>query len=376
MPGFIDMHAHHHQQHAGVIPRQNYESAIYLAYGITTTLDNSTWSQNVFTTAELIKAGLVLGPRTFSTGEAISAQEGSGDAPHMNDLSSYEVTEQEVSRLASWGAVSLKSYMQPRREQRQWLTDIARKKGLMVTGEAGSLEFTLSQVMDGQTGWEHDLLWPPIYEDVAKFAGMAKAVYSATFMVSTPGAWNEEFFFQESYVGGDEKLRRFMPWRTLVPHTRRRIVRPVTDYGFPLFAQAMADIIAHGGYGAIGGHGQQHGLGSHWEVWATATALGPMGALEVASPQGAYFLGADKDLGTLTPGKLADLMVLNSNPLENIRNTTDIQYVMKGGILYDADTLDEIWPEEKPFGDYYWVDPDALREDDRPSDYWDRPPQN
>jgi hypothetical protein len=62
-------------------------------------------------------------------------------------------------------------------------------------------------------------------------------------------------------------------------------------------------------------------------------------------------------------------MVLNSNPLENIRNTTDIQYVMKGGILYDAATLDEIWPEKRPFGDYYWIDPDSLKTDDRPVDY-------
>ena len=68
-------------------------------------------------------------------------------------------------------------------------------------------------------------------------------------------------------------------------------------------------------------------------------------------------------------------MVLNSNPLENIRNTTDIQYVMKGGRLYEGDTLDEIWPEQKPFGEYYWVNPEALQSDDRPVDYWDHRPQ-
>ncbi len=103
-----------------------------------------------------------------------------------------------------------------------------------------------------------------------------------------------------------------------------------------------------------------------------ASALGPMGALEVASQHGAHFLGMEKDLGSIAVGKLADLMVLNSNPLENIRNTTDIEYVMKAGTLYDGDTLDEVWPEQKPYGNYYWVDADAFRSDDRPVDYWKR----
>ena len=97
-----------------------------------------------------------------------------------------------------------------------------------------------------------------------------------------------------------------------------------------------------------------------------------VGALEVASLGGAYFLGLDDDLGSIAVGKLADLMVLNSNPLEDIRNTVDIQYVMKGGRLYDASTLDQIWPEKRPYGPYPWFNPDALRSDDRPVDYWDR----
>ena len=103
-----------------------------------------------------------------------------------------------------------------------------------------------------------------------------------------------------------------------------------------------------------------------------AEGTGPMGALEVASLHGAKFLGAEQDLGSIEVGKLADLMVLNSNPLTNIRNTEDLLYVMKGGILYNADTLDEIWPRQRPFGSYYWINEDALRADERGTDYWDR----
>lgn len=158
----------------------------------------------------------------------------------------------------------------------------------------------------------------------------------------------------------------------LVPGTRRRMTRPPTDYSYPMLAQGLADIVAQGGYGAIGSHGQQHGLGSHWEVWAAASALGPMGALEVASAHAAHFLGLDRHLGTISTGKLGDLVVLNANPLDNIRHTRDIAYVMKAGVLYDAMTLDEIWPEQKRYGTPYWNDPNVMRTDTIPVDYWDK----
>lgn len=103
-----------------------------------------------------------------------------------------------------------------------------------------------------------------------------------------------------------------------------------------------------------------------------ASALGPMGALEVASLHGAHFLGAEKDIGSIAVGKLADLLVLNANPLDDIKNTADIQYVLKAGRVYDAGTLDEIWPRQRAFGPYYWIDADALRTDDRPVQWWDR----
>ncbi len=371
IPGFVDLHAHHHRDHEGVLPRHNWESAIYLAYGVTTTLDPSMWSENVFPTAEMIEAGVTVGPRTYSTGDPMYA----GDAERQNEIDRYEVAEQNIDRLASWGAVTIKQYMQPRRDQRQWISDIARKRGLRVTAEGGDLEYNLSMIMDGHTGWEHPLSYMPIYSDVARFFGQTGATYSVTFLVGGPGPWNEEFYYQDSDVWKDPKLRRFTPWRMLIPGTRRRLLRPVTDYSFPLLAQGLSDIIGQGGYGAIGSHGQQHGLGSHWEVWSAASALGPMGALEVASLHGARFIGIDRDVGSIEPGKLGDLMVLNANPLTDIRNTKDVRYVMKAGVLYDADTLNEIWPEMRPYGDRSWDNPDALRSDDHPTDYWDTQPK-
>jgi Tol biopolymer transport system component len=369
IPGFVDMHAHHNREWGGVTPSRNFESAVYLAYGVTTTLDPAAWSQDVFTIAEMIEAGRAIGPRSFSTGDPLY----NGDGPHRNELSSFETTEHEITRLQSFGATALKQYLQPNREQRQWVTEIARKKGLRVTGEGSSdLLHKISMLMDGQAGFEHPTPYVPLYEDVAKFFGQSHTTYSPTFMVGGTAPWNEEYFFQINDVWKDAKEQRWIPWRQLMPHLRRRWMRPLSDYHFGVQAQAAADIIANGGYSAIGSHGQAHGIGSHWETWMFASALGPMGALEVASLHGAHFLGADKDLGSLEVGKLADLMVLNANPLDDIHNTANIAMVMKAGTLYDADTLDEIWPEKKPFGTYYWVNVDALRNDTRGTDWWDQ----
>ncbi|MDH3224800.1 MAG: amidohydrolase family protein, partial [Gemmatimonadota bacterium] len=368
IPGFVDMHAHHYREHKGLIPKNDFESAIYLAYGVTTNLDNSMWSQNVFSSAELIRGGLVVGPRTFSTGDPLY----NGDRARQNRLTSYEVAEQNINRLASWGATALKQYLQPKREQRQWVSDIARRKGLMVTSENNDIPYTVGMIMDGQTGFEHPLTYLPLYRDVSTFLGMAGATYSPTFIVGGIGPWNEEYFFAESEVWMSEKQQSWLPWRQVIPHMRRRWIRPDTDYSFPFIAQGMADVIEAGGVGAIGSHGQAHGIGSHWEIWMAASATGPMGALEVASLHGARFLGAEQDLGSIEVGKLADLIVLNSNPLDDIRNTTDIQYVVQGGIVRDGMSLDEVWPTQTPYGEHWWVNPDAWLMDDRPVDIWDR----
>ncbi len=370
MPGIVDMHAHHYREHRGLQSQRDFEQAVYLAYGVTANLDNSMWSQNVFPTGELIRAGQVLGPRTYSSGDPLYA----GDGSRQNDITSYEVAEQNVARLHDWGAVAIKQYLQPRREQRQWIADAARRRRLMVTSEGSDLPYNMGMIMDGQTGFEHPMSYAPLHADAAKFFGATTAVYSPTFIVGGAGPWNEEYFFQESNVWEDEKQQTWMPWRQVIPHTRRRVLRPVTDYSFPLIAQGMADVIAEGGSGAIGSHGQMHGIGSHWEIWMAASAMGPLGALEVATVQGARFLGAEEDLGSIAVGKLADLVVLNSNPLDDIRNTTDIRYVVQGGVVYDGDTLDEVWPKAKPYGERWWVDPTGWLSDDRPVDYWDRKP--
>jgi Tol biopolymer transport system component len=371
MPGMVDMHAHHHGEQAGVEPVHDFQNAIYLAYGVTTTLDPATQSMNAFPQAELVEAGGMVGPRIFSTAENIVATESAMNNVYANAEEAY----QDAARRVSWGAIALKEYLQPDRRRRQWVVEAGRRLGMMVTAE-GSIDpdHKISMALDGHTGFEHPTAMAPLYSDFTTFLGRLGSVYSQTILVGGPGAWNEEYWWQESDLWKDPKLRRFMPWRELIPHTRRRFVRPKTDYNFPLMAQAAADIVAAGGLAPIGSHGQQHGIGSHWDVWMYAEAMGPLGALEAATLHGAKFMGMDRDIGSIEVGKLGDLLVFAADPLVNIRNTTNIQYVVKAGTLYDASSLDEVWPKARRFGDYYWVVPDVYRSDNRPVDYYDRPP--
>jgi hypothetical protein len=362
MPGIVDPHAHHHREHSGILPKRNFEAAVYLAYGVTTTMDPIGWSAAVFPEAEMIEAGLMVGPRVFSTGENMSA----GDRARSNEIASYEDAVHEINRLVDWGAIAIKQYGQPRRAQRQWISDIARSANVMVTGEGSDLAYNVGTTLDGQTGWEHPMSYVPLYRDAAEFFGRTGAVYSPTFVVGGASAWSEEYFWQVEDQWRDAKQRRWLPWRHLTPPTRRRMLRPETDYSYPFIAMGMADVIQYGGYGAIGSHGQHHGIGSHWEMWMVASAMSPIETLEVATMHGARFLGMHQDIGSIEVGKLADLVVLNANPLDDIRNTADIRFVMKAGTLYQADTLDEVWPTQRPYGPYPWVDLDMLRNDDLP----------
>ena len=80
----------------------------------------------------------------------------------------------------------------------------------------------------------------------------------------------------------------------------------------------------------------------------------PMEALRCATLYGAQYVGLDKDIGSFEVGKLADLMITEKNPLDNIRDSETICYVMINGILYNTDTMDEIYPEARRRNKFFW----------------------
>jgi imidazolonepropionase-like amidohydrolase len=92
----------------------------------------------------------------------------------------------------------------------------------------------------------------------------------------------------------------------------------------------------------IGAHGQREGLGAHWDMWSFALGgMSPHQALATGTINPARSLGLDRDLGSIEPGKLADLVVLDANPLENIRNSASVRYTVANGVVYDSN-LDQV----------------------------------
>ena len=368
MPGIVDAHAHFNRGHGGYSPRQNNLPAANLAYGITTAQDPAALNSAAFSNAELIEAGEMIGPRTYSTGEPLY--------PWRSDptfLTSYALVDQEVRRRKAWGAVSLKSFILNRRDQRQWSAEAARKYGLNVTCEAAYLPLNLSLMMDGFTGIEHGLSYNPIvYSDVLMFLAQSKTTISMTANEMGPGPMPMEYYPAAQELWTDIKLGRWLPWREFIPLTRRALKRPKSDYGFALYGEIANDIRDAGANVALGGHGDMQGLSTHWEMWSLAEGMDATDVLEVATIGGARYLGAEKDLGSIKVGKIADLLVLDSSPLDDIRNTADIRFVIKSGIVYDGITLDQIWPQAVPYGLTPWVDEYALAPSRVPYSKWDR----
>ena len=232
----------------------------------------------------------------------------------------------------------------------------------MPTTEGGlDMKMDLTHMIDGFSGNEHNFPLDALYDDVVQLAAQTRIAYTPTLLVLYGGPAGENYFYNNESPHDDAKLRRFTPHDALAARTLRRgSWVHEREYATTRVAEQAMKIVDAGGQVGIGAHGQLQGLGYHWELWSVASGGSNYNALRSATLMGAQMIGLDQDLGSLTAGKLADLVVLNSNPLDDIRNSADIQYVMKGGALYDGDTLNQVWPKQMSLPDQWWwhLDPE------------------
>jgi Tol biopolymer transport system component/imidazolonepropionase-like amidohydrolase len=337
VPGLFDAHAHLHYSTLDVFPQRPWKYLANLAYGITTTHDPSASTQEVFGQGEMVEAGAMVGPRIFSTGYILYG----ADDPSRALVNSLDDARRHVRRLKSLGALSVKSYMQPRREQRQWIIQAAREEGLMVVPEGGGdLEMDMTMILDGHTTIEHALPFAPLAKDVVTLFGQSGTAYTPTLLVAYGGPQGENWFYQHYDVWRDERLLRHVPQGTIDPRARVRSMIPDDMWHHLGVAASARKVVDAGGRVLLGGHGQLQGLGPHWEMWAYVQAgMTPIQAIRVATLHPAEALGLDADLGSIEAGKLADFVVLDRNPVEKIENTDSVSVVVKNGVSYTPDDL-------------------------------------
>ena len=274
-------------------------------------------------------------------------------------IDKYEDALAGVRRYAARGSISIKQYLQPQRRQIQWMLQAADELGINATAEGGGIMRQVSMVLDGYTAFEHaptNLV--NFYDDVVQLFARSKTMYTPTLIVASPSTYQGElYWFQTTNVHDNKKLAHFLTHEALDFKTRNSQRYAVDEYYFLDGGSGAAPIIKAGGNVAAGGHGQIHGLAVHWELWMLQmVGMTPHEALRAGTIIVATGMGMKKDFGSLEVGKVADLVVLDKNPLEDIRNSTSIRYVMRGGELYDGDTLAMIWPKEQPLRPFKFRD--------------------
>ena len=355
LPGFVDTHAHGAQARDGITPQQNWVDHARLAFGVTTVHDPSNRTQDIFAASEMTKAGLIVAPRTFSTGTILYGADGASKA----EVASKEDALFHLRRMQAVGAFSVKSYNQPRRDQRQQIVAAARDLKMMVVPEGGStFMHNMTMIVDGHTGIEHTLPVELVYDDVLDLWRNTGVGYTPTLSVAYGGIWGENYWYDIDEIWKNQRVVSFIPPHLLNPRARRRTKAPLEDYNHIRQARITKQVIDNGGMVQAGGHGQLNGLDTHWEMWAMVQGgMTPLEALRCGTLYGAKYVGLEGDIGSLKAGKLADLIVMEKgrDPIKNIRQSENIQYVVANGRLFDAKTMDELKKKSRikrqPF---YW----------------------
>jgi len=349
MPGIIDIHSHWDTKR-GVLDTQDYSAQASLAFGVTSIRDPQSFDADIFAYSDLVAAGEMIGPRIFSTGMGVFL---------WNNFSTYEEVRDFVSRYREhYGTHLLKSYLVGSRQVRQWVIRASAELRLMPTTEGGAdTKLDLTHALDGFSGIEHTLPTSPLYDDVIQLLARTGITYTPTLLVAFGGPFARNIFLSQEEVFADQKLKRFMPPTILYRQGAEGVSwNPNVDQVFVQMAADANRILQAGGHVGLGGHGEMQGIQVHWEMWALSK--GGMKAhdiLRVATLESAEAIGLETELGSLEADKAADLLILAESPLEDIRNTQSIDQVMVNGFLYEASTLNQVWPVANPMPLPWWV---------------------
>ena len=352
VPGLVDAHAHGPQGRDELVPQQNWSLLQNLALGTTTIHDPSSRASEIFVASEMQRAGMILGPRIFSTGEIVYGAKAADVYAEINNLDDALA---HVRRLKAQGGNSVKNYNQPRREQRQQVVEAARQENMLVVAEGGSLfGMDMALVADGNSTLEHNIPLDIFYDDVVQMFSQSDTNYTPTLVVSYGGLAGDPYWRQATNVW-ENPLLVHTPPTILAADTVRRTKAPESNFVDDDNAREAKKLADAGVKVSIGAHGQQAGIGSHWELWSFVRGgMSPVEALAAGTIVSAQSLGMATEIGSLETGKLADLLVLDADPTADIRNSDKINRVMLNGRLYDPLTMNEVVTGSRKRAAYWW----------------------
>jgi Tol biopolymer transport system component/imidazolonepropionase-like amidohydrolase len=344
IPGLVDVHAHGSMGRSEITPQQNWAQYSYLAFGVTTVHDPSNDTTEIFAAAEMQRSGVLVGPRVYSTGTILYGAHVPG---YKAKIGSLDDAKFHVQRLKDVGAISVKSYQQPRRDQRQQVIAAARELGIMVVPEGGAkFQHNMNEIVDGHTGIEHALSLAHVYDDVLQLWSQTEVGYTPTFGVAYGGLSGELYWYDRTDVWENERLMRYSPRFIIEPRSIRRPKAPDSHYNHIEIAKHAKQMLDRGVDVNIGAHGQREGLAAHWEMWMMHQGgFTPWEAIRGATHDGAWYVGLDGDVGSIEPGKLADLVVIDGNPLEDLRRSEYVAYTVINGRVYEAATMNQVAPD-------------------------------
>jgi len=347
VPGWVDVHAHTWPStgvHKTAVPAFHAN----LAFGVTTMRDPQTNTSAVVTYGDRLRTGDLLGPRLFGTGQGIFG----GD-----QILSLQRAREVVNRYAEFFETqTVKQYLAGNRRTRQLVVMATREKGISPTTEgAGDFKMSITEMLDGYPGHEHAYEIFPLYRDVALLSAASEITYTPTLLVAYGGPENKHFLIARERAYLEPRLQRFTFQPDLARRTRTAAWVPEDEFIFKGVSETAARIVAAGGKVGVGAHHEVQGIGTPWDLILMSAGGMPLhDVLRVGTIFGAVSIGLDRDLGSLEPGKLADLIVLDANPLDEIRNVLKVRQVMRNGQLFDSETLDEVWPRAAARGPLWW----------------------
>ena len=355
MPGIFDAHGHYGSRISAlnVIEQRLYGLQANLAYGVTTMFDVYGTTQKDFWVSDMLRAGSVAGPRIFSVGDPIFVTK--YRTKMYRPVESVDDALEHARFNKDHGATTLKDYSNHTRAARQQLAAAARQEGLnLVTESFANPSMNMTQLIDGFTGIEHTMGLTPLYDDVVQLFAATEVGMTPTLIVVYDGPSGERYFHQSERLWEKPKLLNFFRKDQLI-----RLRRPThywdDDFSHKIMAREIRKLYRAGVSLQLGAHGQMMGLGAHWEMELFVHGgFTPMEALEIATINGFEHQGLERELGSIEPGKLADLVILKKNPLDDIRNTRSIRYVLKNGVVYSGEDASRVYPDPLPAEPLYF----------------------